>query len=316
MLNSNGKLINPEVRIETTNKCQANCIMCAHSEMTRPKGTMSNEIFEKIVKQAVKLGITTVSPFGFGEPLMDKKLVDKIKICANLNLETFITTNGALCDWVKMRDLFRAGLTHIRFSIHGTEQSYKKIHVGLNYSTFMTNIFSAILLRDKFYSDCKVSVTMMPINNNYVDDLLVWESVDIQAEVWRPHNWAVKKRFRKKTGERKKSCSRPTRGPIQVQWDGTVIPCCFLTDAEIVLGNIHEQTLEEILNGKAYTKLRKKHQIGDLSGLPCENCDQLNIELQSPLLYSDRDPERKINVTSSLKFSMEDHCNNRTIIGQ
>jgi hypothetical protein len=45
--------------------------------------------------------------------------------------------------------------------------------------------------------------------------------------------------------------------------------------------------------------------VGDMTGLICEKCDQLNIEDESPLLYSSRDATRTVGKTSSTKYQME-----------
>ena len=305
MLDSDGKLINPEVRIENTNRCNASCTICAHDKMTRPKGTMPYELFSELVNQAKGLGATTISVFGFGEPLLDDGLIDKIEVCEYSGLDTFITTNGSLCTWERMYDLFEAGLDHIRFSIHGLYDNYEKIHKGLSFDNVMTNLFSTILLRDKITTDCKISITGIPMNDDEDGHFEMWyfSGVDY-TELWRPHNWGTAKDYRKKTEKRKESCNRPFRGPIQIQWDGTVIPCCFLTDSEVILGDAHEQTLGGILKGKAYSEFRGKHEKGDLKGLPCFDCCQLNIEQESPLLYSNRDPEKNLDTTSSIKFKL------------
>jgi len=302
------KLINPEARIENTNLCNAKCLMCSHDSMTRPKGIMPIDIFRRLVIETKKLGARLISIFGFGEPLIDQELVDKIQICWDLDLETFITTNGAFCSWQKMFDLFTAGLSHVRFSVHGIEaDNYETVHKGLNFDNAMTNIFSAIQLRNSFFPDRKISISVIPMNNESVDEIKnSWDLTSIDyLEIWRPHNWATKKQFRKKSNNRRSSCFRPVKGPLQIQWDGKVIPCCFLTNAELVLGDAHKQTLEEILKGDPYEELRERHRKGDLKGLPCYDCDQRNIKDESPLLYSSRDKDRKINMTSSLKFSLE-----------
>lgn len=309
MLDIKGKLINPECRIENTNSCNASCIMCAHSEMTRPKGTMSHDFFVELIEQAKELDAKTISVFGFGEPFLDDCLSKKIEMCGNLGLESFITTNGSLCTWQRMYDLFIAGLNHIRFSIHGLYDNYGKIHKGLNFDNIMTNLFSTILLRDKVgWSDSKISITSISMNNNELENFGIHEMCNLAGvdylELWKPHNWGTAKNYRKKTKERKESCKRPFFGPLQIQWDGMVIPCCFLTNAELILGNAHKQTLKGILKGKAYSEFRRKHEKGDLNGLPCENCDQLNIEQESPLLYSNRDPEKNLDTTSSIKFKL------------
>ncbi len=305
MLDSKGKLINPEIRIENTNRCNASCTMCAHDKMTRPKGTMPYELFSELVDQAKGLGATTISVFGFGEPLLDDGLAEKIEGCEYYGLDTFITTNGSICTWERMYDLFVAGLDHIRFSIHGLYDNYEKIHKGLRFDNVMTNLFSTILLRDKIVPDCKISVTAIPVNDDEMDHFEMWTLAGVDyIELWKSHNWCNVKNYRKKTEKRKESCKRPFSGPLQIQWDGTVIPCCFLTDSEVILGDAHEQTLEGILKGKAYSEFRGKHEKGDLKGLPCDLCDQLNIEQESPLLYSNRDPEKNLDTTSSIKFKL------------
>ena len=301
------QLINPEVRIENTNFCNASCAMCTHDTMTRPKGTMDNEFFKDLVKQAKEMGAELISPFGFGEPLLDLDLEEKIQYCKDLGLETFITTNGSRCFSSRVHDLFYAGLTHIRFSVHAiTKEHYERVHGNLDWGITFENLEGTKKIKDTYYSDRKVSLTVIPMNGETVDEIRnYWEDQVDDLEIWAPHNWSVLKEYRKKTANHLLSCSRPEKGPIQVQWDGTVIACCFCTDNEIILGNAHKESLEEILKGEAYNDLRARHRIGDFEGLPCENCDQRNIEEESPLLYSSRDEDRNINTTSSMKFNLK-----------
>jgi hypothetical protein len=47
------KLKNPEVRIETTNICPSNCIMCPHDKLSRSLGVMDMDIFKKVVDDAL-----------------------------------------------------------------------------------------------------------------------------------------------------------------------------------------------------------------------------------------------------------------------
>ena len=38
------------VSVETTNHCSANCVFCPNSALARDKGSMSQELFEKIIE--------------------------------------------------------------------------------------------------------------------------------------------------------------------------------------------------------------------------------------------------------------------------
>lgn len=299
------RLINPEIRPENTNYCNASCTICSHDVMKRRKGFMDMTLFKSIVDQGKAMGAELISPFGFGEPLIDKQLEERISYCTESGLDTFITTNGSLLTWDRAFGLLNAGLSHLRFSVHGIKKNaYEDVHRGLKFNTVMTNIISALYLK-KFFPGVIISVTVIPLHGEKIEDIRkFWETNIDFLEIWRPHNWASAKGYRKKTSNRKKTCGRPERGPLQIQWDGNVIPCCFITDQEITLGNAYEQTLEEILKGEPYRVLRERHAKGDLKGLPCENCDQLNIEQENPLLYSSRDETRSVGKTSSIKFKI------------
>ena len=304
MLDSNGMLINSEARIETTNLCNANCIMCPREKMTRLRTIMPIEHFKDLVAQCSDLGATLISPFGFGEPLMDPDIAKKIAFCSKMGLKTFITTNASLLNLEMTRKLLDAGLGHIRFSAHGTYNNYEKVHKGLSFNTFKRNVFNFLKVRRDL--PCKADVTIMPMNGESVKDILnFWENRVDDIEIWEPHQWCNKGNYRKETKKKLKTCGRVFSGPIQIQADGKVIPCCFLTDAEIVLGDTYSNSLEEILKGEPYEQLREKHKTGNLNGLPCKECDQRYILDESPLLYSTIDPECNINKTSSTKFKLE-----------
>lgn len=68
-------------------------------------------------------------------------------------------------------------------------------------------------------------------------------------------------------------------GPCLVPWfstyitaRGNVLPCCYLTDEDHVLGNIHEESFAQIWNGPRYREFRRKLR-DDRGSLPgCRSC--------------------------------------------
>lgn len=304
------KLQNPEVRIENCSICNANCTICPREKMTRPKMIMTNKHFAYLVNQAKDLGATTISIFGFGEPLIDKDVVWKVQYCSTLGLDTFITTNASLLTVDMGYDLISAGLTHIRFSCHGIEQNYEKVHKPLRWDMVSRNISNFLAMnRIKFNNATIVSVSVIPMNKESVYEIRnFWEKKVDYLEIWKPHNWTDAKDYRR--GEVvKQTCFRPFSGPLQINADGTVMVCCFDFNADMVVGCTHSQSIQEVLQGTWFRNIRDRHRRQDFSGLPCESCDQLfeYAEGENPLLYSNRDKERKLGVTSSMKFCLE--CN-------
>jgi radical SAM protein with 4Fe4S-binding SPASM domain len=302
------QLKNKEIRIENTNRCLLNCIMCTHNKMTRPQVQMPMPHFYRLIDQAYGLGAETISIFGFGEPLMDAFLDDKIAYCSKRGLKTFVTTNATWLDTATSKRLLDAGLTHIRFSFHGTRKAeYENVMKGADFDQVKRNIMNFLAInRDLHDNRCDTSVSVIPMHKESIEDIrAMWEPYIKWLEVWRPHSWCNTKSFRK--GIRTKElCKRPSSGPIQIQADGKVIPCCFLTDGQIILGDTYQNTIEQILKGDAYNDLRKRHEDGNLEGLPCNTCDQLfeYTDENHPLLYSNRDESKTLNCTSSTKYKL------------
>lgn len=72
------------------------------------------------------------------------------------------------------------------------------------------------------------------------------------------------------------SLRQPCAAPyhfVSVLWDGSVVPCCLDHDGSIVLGNLREQSLQEIWTGEAAVCFRERwraHHFTDDE--PCSRC--------------------------------------------
>ena len=82
-------------------------------------------------------------------------------------------------------------------------------------------------------------------------------------------------------------------GPCLVPWystyitaRGKVLPCCYLTDEQYVLGDIHEESFEQIWNGKRYREFRRALR-DDRANLPgCRECpanDSARLRSYNPM---------------------------------
>ena len=120
----------------------------------------------------------------------------------------------------------------------------------------------------------------------------------------RPHNFGDGRSFRNRTDDlaAKHTCGRPENGPLQIQWNGEVVPCCYDYNNKIVLGNAFEQPILEILNNSKYRLLRDIHQYGKFGIFPyCDQCDQL-LPHSDALVYSNRHslpPEEAVKLSNT-----------------
>jgi len=67
------------VQIESTNLCNAKCVFCPRDEMHRQQGVMDMALFQKIVDECAALGVTHVRVHNYGEPFLDRQLVEKVR---------------------------------------------------------------------------------------------------------------------------------------------------------------------------------------------------------------------------------------------
>ena len=59
---------------------------------------------------------------------------------------------------------------------------------------------------------------------------------------------------------------------IAILVDGAVVPCCLDNNGDIPLGNIFNETLEEILNKSKVTIIKKNFENGIITCNLCKTC--------------------------------------------
>ena len=283
------KLQHPEVRYEVTDNCNANCIMCPRDTHTREHGIMDQDAYKRSIDEVVKLGAEQVVLTGFGEPMLDRNLEQKIKYAKAQGLRTYIITNGSALTPKRAYNLLMAGLDEMRVSFYGMEPgTYNAVMRGLDFNKTIKNLMHFLAVRSVLKIPCKVQLSylVLPENEKDVDEFIrFWEPKVEAIEVWKPHNFGDGRDYRERSGK-KTTCGRPDNGPLQIQWDGTVIPCCYDFNNEIVLGNAFKDPIPDILKGDKYNDLRDAHNKGEFHRYPyCDQCDQL-LEHSDALVYT------------------------------
>lgn len=311
------KLLHPEVRYEVTDHCNATCIMCPRDkhEHAREHGIMNQELYEKSIDEVVLLGAEKVVLTGFGEPMLDKKLELKIKYAKSKGLSTYIISNGSVLNSKRARTILEAGLDEIRVSFYGMqEKSYNSVMKGLDFNKTISGMMDFINLRNELGAKTKIQVSYLEMEENKEDTGLFrefWESKVDAIEIWRPHNFGDGRDYRERQEslEVKTSCGRPENGPLQIQWNGEVIPCCYDYNNKIILGNAFTTPVLDILNGPKYRLLRYAHRMGKFNLFPyCDQCDQL-LPHADALIYTNRHnlpPEIAVKLSNTDLYNLEE----------
>jgi len=282
-------LTNPEIRLEPTNICNAKCIMCPREKMKRPQGVLDMNLYKRIVDQSVQAGAKKISLENYGETFLDPCIFERAEYAKKRGLDTLTITNASLLDEGKCRKVLEL-FDVIRISMYGmTKETYEKIHKGLDFGIVKQNVGRLFKMRQesaKSKTKIQIYFLLMDENKHEMRDFLErYEKIASGIAVWKPHNWGDGRRYRKPLGK-KVTCGRPLIGPLQVQWDGAVVPCCYDYDSRMILGDLSKQTVEEVFRGEKYNKIRLAHKDGDFSEFPfCDVCDQLNKQ-EDVLVYT------------------------------
>lgn len=261
------------VRIETTNHCQADCVFCPRSTIGRSKGNMKQDLFERVVEQCVEGGVRLVHLHGYGEPLIDKQLPDRIRYCKERGIpKVKIFTNGDLLRGDLAKRILDSGLDEIKISIDGTDaKEFNLLRVGLDHAKVVENVKAFRKLRDEAGKSTPVIVaaTCQTSNRKQTEEML--KDVVDHIDFTNIHNWggalgdAEQQRIRK-------PCDRLWR-TMTVLVNGDVALCCLDYSGKEVLGNVNDGRMIDIWNNSRYNELRKLHRESRQSEIPlCSNC--------------------------------------------
>jgi MoaA/NifB/PqqE/SkfB family radical SAM enzyme len=306
-------LKNKEVVFELTNKCAYHCTICPREKMSRDKGVMSMELYKKIIDEAIPKGLEFVTLLGFGEPMLDKHFVDRVKYAKEKKLSVSTDTTGYLLKEQISEELINLKMDNMRFSFFSTTREiYHKLHNLDTFDLALGRINKLLELKKKLnsnYPKTGVYFVRQELNKHQTEGFIdYWKDRVDEVNVWEAHNWTDALDLRSKNYKRKKTCGRPQSGPLQIRYDGKISACCFDFNSELITGDLSKQSLNEIDNNIENINLKKAHISGDMSNYSmCDNCDQM-YEVPDTLIYTNA-KNNKVGASGSTYLPLDEDIN-------
>ena len=141
--------------IETTNRCDLDCLMCPRGEMTRRTGVMDFSLFRRTVDQVCDYNKWIVL-HGMGEPLLDRDISRKVAYCEDRGIRVELSTNGTFLDEQHARSLLSSGLSRLVLSLDAfTEETYRKIRRRGDFRSVLANLEHFIETKNQCYPDSR-----------------------------------------------------------------------------------------------------------------------------------------------------------------
>jgi sulfatase maturation enzyme AslB (radical SAM superfamily) len=291
------------LQIETIYGCNAACVMCALKDPhTRRAGPMAETLFRKVVDEMAPYAhaVEKVDLFGLGEPLLDKRLFDRIRYVHERGFRNLaISTNAQVLDGDRRAGLLESGIETVIVSVDGTSKDvYEAIRVGLAFDRVEENTRAVIRLRDeggyrtrfvlRFIRQARnrhqwedFKARWRPALSPDKGDLLIAYDVNTMGGSFTSRAALIGARFDE---EIERMPCHMVFDRLIVLSDGSVPLCCEdVPGATHSFGNAAETPPIEIFNNEAFRAVRRVHAAGRKREMAmCRDCT---------MLYSEHDAE-------------------------
>ena len=261
------------IQIETNLACNAECPFCPYVHLDRGPKAMEDWVWRKIVDETRGLGIV-YRPFLINEPLSEKRLPEIIRyIKRDPTAMVEINTNGGLLNEKRSRDILDAGIDVVRLSVDGfSKQTYDPARPGVDYDTVVRNVHRFVEMREAGGHRVHVEMRMidMPENKHeqaaYVD---YWKPVVDEVLIVPLYRWPWE--------GQEKPVLKPCLKIVDEMFfytDGSAPLCCWDSAGRGIVGNVKEESVLDIWNGRVMAAMRTLLDRGrrDLIHL-CSRCD-------------------------------------------
>lgn len=234
-----------KVYIEITNICNLSCDFCMPDN--RKKEYMKKENFEHILDQ-IKDYTSYIYLHVKGEPFMHPDINEFIEVAYKKGFKVNITTNGTLIDRLENKNI-----RQINYSLQSNNDVEKVREIIRKIRAFVTgtNIYVSLRLwtdESKLNNDFKKMLIeefdMIEGNEDIKDKKTIDKNIFLSIE--SEFDWPdIECKIENEDGY-----CHGLKDHIAILVDGTVVPCCLDHRANINLGNIYENDLNNILNAE------------------------------------------------------------------
>lgn len=289
--------------IEPTNICNLKCPLCPTGAglIKRKKGFMTFNNFKKIIDETGDY-IIHLRLWNWGEPLLNKEIFNMISYAKTKKIFVNLSTNSNFLTEEFAERLIDSGLDELIISLDGaSEKTYNQYRKGGDFNKIINSLNFLIKEKkrlNKKFPYIKLQFIIMKHNEHEIQkikslsrelgvDELVFKTVGVMdyfsKEDIRKYLPANKK-YSRYNMQRNDIVSKVKIKnwcdfiweEMVINWDGSVVPCCFDMNNLFVLGNAFSDKIKNIWNNKRYISLRKTILKDKKNISLCKNCPGTN----------------------------------------
>ncbi len=257
------------VTLESHTACNQSCYFCPVSIERRADHMMSMEFYERITQQLAEYKDTVegVSMILYNEPTLDKLFVDRVQMLREYGLPPAVLTNGTGLSPRRIDAILAlGGLKYLSVNISTLDRErYKNERGGDHLGVVMRNL--------DYMKDSPVASTMEIVVLGTGNDTHRADFAEISqrfgGSLFDIKYYEVMDRAgiiplgMKPSSLHQQLCGCEQTGSRPVQWvhitpTGKCVLCCQDYHDQYVVGDLNDQTLDEILEGPEMEKMRRR----------------------------------------------------------
>ena len=272
------------IYIELTNVCGLQCSFCPTKNL--PNTNMSLSFFEEIIQQA-KPYTKEIACHVVGDPLTLSNLSDYLDIIYKHGMKAMLTTSGYFMKKHSYETLFHSAVKQINVSLN----AFNKNDTRLTFKQYINPILN--LCDAKIVQEKELFINLRMWN---LDEVMSEDSFNKEVFSTLEEHFGVELNYRgakesirlaKKvllhfdnyfewpSLENRNYGDGTCQGlssHIAILANGDVVPCCLDNDAVMRLGNLNNERLEDILQGRRASAIREGFKEGYCSEEMCQKC--------------------------------------------
>ena len=287
------------ISIEPTTSCNLRCPECPSGlrSFTRPTGMLNQSVFQGVIDQLAPT-LHYLTFYFQGEPYLNPQFLDMVDYASSKGIYTATSTNAHYLTDEAAGKTVESGLDRLIISLDGTTQdTYESYRIGGKLDKVIEGTKNIIYWKKKLKSKTPhVAFQFLVVKPNEhqipdvyalakelgVDQVLLKtaqiydfengsELIPMQDRYSRyrknsDNTYSVKSKLLNHCWKMWHSCV--------ITWDGKVVPCCFDKDAHFVLGDLSENSFEEIWYSNKYEEFRKSLLTSRNEIEICKNCTE------------------------------------------
>ena len=268
-----------KIYIEITNRCNLNCNFCSINK--KEKKEMTLEEFEYVLKN-----IDAYSDYIYlhvkGEPLLHTRFNEILKLCYKYNKKVNITTNGSLLK-LRVDNIINSNIVRqINISLQSLTTNNHLNDIFVSVKKLLNNTNIQIVLRfwalenNSFteLEECIIDeiIDYFDLDKNIKDNIVNESNVKLLDRLYlNKEDKFIWPDLDNDYYEEKGTCYG-TRTHLGILSDGTVIPCCLDCDGMVSLGNIFNESFDNIINSNKFKNIVKSFQNNKACEELCKHC--------------------------------------------